>query len=115
MVERVLRPCLTPGCPGLTRKGLYCETHRPKPSPYDRKWRGVRDAALRREPMCRECGFRRAVMVDHILAVRAGGARLDPRNLRPLCRFCHDRITYFATRDTHDLNVRFPKRRKRFS
>lgn len=54
-------------------------------------------------------------MVDHIIPIKAGGARLDPRNLRPLCWPCHDRITYFQTRDSRDLGVQFPKRRKLYS
>ena len=31
--------------------------------------------------------------VDHIQPIAEGGARLDPANLRPLCKPCHSRHT----------------------
>jgi 5-methylcytosine-specific restriction endonuclease McrA len=32
-----------------------------------------------------------AVIVDHVVPRKAGGAPLDPRNLRSLCRACDNR------------------------
>lgn len=55
-------------------------------------WRCTRQAILRRD--CYRCTWvedgqrctARAVVVDHIVARSAGGAPLDPANLRGLCR-----------------------------
>lgn len=60
---------------------------------YDARWRKVRKRYLARNPVCEDCQEQGDVtvadMVDHIIPLRAGGARLDPRNLRALCWPCH--------------------------
>jgi 5-methylcytosine-specific restriction protein A len=41
--------------------------------------------------MCDNLGrIREATLLDHIVPIRDGGAILDPANLQPLCRWCHD-------------------------
>jgi 5-methylcytosine-specific restriction protein A len=77
---------------------------RPTPSPpemrgtanergYDADWQRLRLAVLSREPFCRRCAAEGrttgATLVDHIVPIRAGGARLDDANLQPLCVLCH--------------------------
>lgn len=63
---------------------------------YDAKWRAVRLAYLRRHPLCEDClaegKTTPAVMVHHIVAIKAGGARLDPGNLRSQCTAHHEAI-----------------------
>jgi len=45
---------------------------------------------IRRErPICEHCGVAPSRMVDHIVPLRAGGARLDLANLQALCLTCH--------------------------
>jgi 5-methylcytosine-specific restriction endonuclease McrA len=52
-------------------------------------WRKARAEALRRASgLCAGCGAR-AVDVDHIRALRAGGDPLGQDNLIPLCHGCH--------------------------
>lgn len=64
---------------------------------YDRQWRKVRAAHLAREPLCRICKtsgiIEAATVVDHIQPIRERpDLRLDPSNLRSLCKTCHDRL-----------------------
>jgi 5-methylcytosine-specific restriction protein A len=45
---------------------------------------------IRRErPICEHCGVAPSRMVDHIVPLRAGGARLEVGNLQALCLPCH--------------------------
>lgn len=65
---------------------------------YDAAWRKVRLAVLRDEPLCRMCKeagrITPAVDVDHIIAIAdRPDLRLDPSNLRPLCKSCHSSRT----------------------
>ncbi len=56
---------------------------------YDGDWRRVRLAVLARDGWtCQLCGDL-ADQVDHVLPLAAGGARLDPANLRACCRRCN--------------------------
>ena len=57
-------------------------------------WRKTRAALLDARPACVTPGCGRpATHVDHIVALRAGGAALDAANLQPLCHSCHSRET----------------------
>jgi 5-methylcytosine-specific restriction protein A len=102
-----LRPCVEPGCPELVPSGR-CAVHQTaryrkvertrgtaKERGYDKDWRRVRDDVLRDEPCCRLCApaVSLAVEVDHVKPLAQGGARLDRRNLQPLCRPCHQKKT----------------------
>lgn len=101
--------CSRPGCSGLVRAGVcsVCGNLRVRVAAehdgrrgsaarrgYDSRWRRVRLMRLAREPLCRLCAARgrvaAAVLVDHIVPIRDGGAVLDDDNLQPLCRECHD-------------------------
>ncbi len=59
---------------------------------YDRNWAKLRAEFIRANPVCVFCRHPAAV-VDHVRPLTAGGARLDPGNLRSVCRKCHDLIT----------------------
>lgn len=63
-------------------------------------WKSLRRIHMRAHPLCvacleqgflTDCTLPRAGVVDHIIAVSAGGARYDVRNLWTLCRDCHER------------------------
>lgn len=60
-------------------------------------WRRCRAAYLRVNPMCVECRRRgalvAAVVVDHVVPIKDGGARFDWNNLQALCVPCHNRKT----------------------
>jgi 5-methylcytosine-specific restriction protein A len=61
-------------------------------------WQQLRDAQLRREPMCVECKrwyrLTPATVADHIVPHK-GDPKLfyDPENLQSLCASCHSRKT----------------------
>ena len=60
-----------------------------------RQWRKLRLMILQRDPICKECEkknrFVSSVVVDHILSIRLGGAKLSPDNLQGLCTTCHNK------------------------
>lgn len=62
---------------------------------YDRKWRRVRAAKLRADPLCAECISKGRVTaadtVDHIIPIeQRPDLRLAWDNLRSMCRDCHE-------------------------
>lgn len=69
---------------------------------YDLDWIKVRSKVLARNKQC-ACGAPSQV-VDHIVPIRMGGARLDISNLRAMCKVCHNRKT--ATQDGGFGNAR---------
>jgi 5-methylcytosine-specific restriction protein A len=101
-------PCRVPGCPFLVARGEACPRHGKQRAPdlrgsaasrgYDGAWRRLRLAILRRHPLCADCEAEgrwvRATEVHHIVPIAVDPSRrLDPTNLRPLCRGCHRRVT----------------------
>jgi 5-methylcytosine-specific restriction protein A len=60
-------------------------------------WRAVRAAFLREHPVCVRCEGRgrlvAAVVADHVLPLKDGGARFDWANLQGLCVACHNSKT----------------------
>jgi len=62
-----------------------------------RQWRDARGKYLRLNPWCQVCTLlrlqTRAAEVDHIIAINKGGAPLDPRNFRGLCKRHHSQKT----------------------
>ena len=106
------RPCHTPGCPGTTRDGKWCERckgkrHRgtiddtaarkaDKLFYKSTRWRQLRERKLAYEPLCEECHqqgrIESASEVDHIVPRSAGG-RDHTDNLQALCETCHARKT----------------------
>lgn len=68
-----------------------------KPDAFDyngRKWRNLRAAFLKENPLCCMCEAEGmvivATVVDHIKRVADGGAGYDKSNLQPLCKKHHD-------------------------
>lgn len=56
---------------------------------YDSTWEKLSRMIRRERPICQHCGVAPSRMVDHIVPLRAGGARLDVGNLQALCHQCH--------------------------
>lgn len=55
-------------------------------------WIVIRERQLVRQPFCQGCpddALTPAYAVDHIVPIRAGGAKRDPANLQSLCQPCH--------------------------
>ena len=77
------------------------EAPAPRPSPsrvYDRAWQRLRLSTIADQPLCRFC-LDEGVMtptdeIDHIVPVaQRPDLRLDPSNLRGLCKSHHSRHT----------------------
>ena len=103
-------PCRHPGCGAVLARPGYCDTHRKAVHrDYGRarrsfdaelgfyqsaQWRAVRAAFLRQQPLCCACEVRGrvvpAVVVDHVVPIKQGGARFDPENLQALCVSDHN-------------------------
>ena len=62
---------------------------------YDKDWLKVREKHLRINPFCTVCG-ERGNEVDHIKSIEeAPDLRLEPSNLRTLCKRHHSRRTVY--------------------
>lgn len=104
------RPCRYEGCRNLCEYGhSYCKLHLQKQmNDYNRynrdkevqafytskAWKSTRMHKLRDQPLCEEClrqnRITPAVLVDHIIPIKNGGAKLDYNNLQSLCQVCHE-------------------------
>lgn len=116
------RPCTFLGCAALVQGGSRCPAHPYAPRVYDQQardydrergsarergyghvWKRVRDAHLRRQPLCQYCLLegvvKAAEMVDHIVEIKDGGARFKTSNLQSLCNSCHRRKTEATRRE----------------
>lgn len=91
-----------PNKPPRHRPGAGGTQHDPRPQShkrgYDWAWRRLRAWLLHRSPLCRDCEdqgrVRPAADVHHVVKIADDPRRrLDPGNLRPLCRDCHNRRT----------------------
>ena len=117
MPQKAKRPCRYRGCPRLTDLSSgYCEEHEKlQVRAYDKarapihnqrygsKWRKLRKRFLGANPLCEQCRLQGkytiATEVHHIKPLSAGGTH-DERNLMPLCKSCHSRIT-LTTENQH--------------
>ena len=113
MAKRAPTPCRYPGCAAVVPVPGYCNQHRVAVHrDYGRarrgfdaqvgfyqsaRWRAVRAAFLREHPVCAACAARgrvvAAVVADHVVPVKDGGARFDAAGLQSLCISCHNRKT----------------------
>ena len=102
-------PCRHPGCAAVLTTHGYCDAHRAEiHRDYGRArrrfdseigfyqsaaWRAVRAAFLREHPTCVRCAQQgrvvAAVVVDHVVPLKDGGARFDWASLQGLCIACH--------------------------
>lgn len=120
------RPCAYPRCPQKVRGGggSFCPAHArqkdrargsAKARGYDQAWTAFSRAWLARFPWCGQradgwlhaddsrCWQRgemvRADVTDHVLALRDGGAHLDPQNSQSLCASCNAAKAWAARRE----------------
>lgn len=111
------KPCAMPACGELVEHGkARCERHRrdqdrdarirrPHEAFYDsRAWRRLSARVLAEEPICQGwpygsgCG-KPTTIVDHIVALQDGGARMERSNCRALDRACHGDKTQWEIRN----------------
>ncbi|WP_143295494.1 HNH endonuclease [Burkholderia pseudomallei] len=117
MPRRAPTPCRFPGCAEVLASPGYCAAHRGwAHRDYGRArrtfdaelgfykssaWQQCRAAYLRAHPLCAHCSGRghtvAARVVDHVVPIKDGGARLDWANLQSLCTRCHNRKTATET------------------
>lgn len=104
-------PCRYFGCPEFTTQA-YCHRHKEyekaikadyekryekKRDPFygSQRWQKVRNRYAKKNPLCEECEKNGRLVsmkvVDHIVDIKDGGAKLDPDNLQSLCSECHNR------------------------
>jgi len=61
------------------------------------RWRRLRDAYIRHNPLCELCSKVGLVtpgeVVDHVIELKDGGAPWDVGNLMTVCRECHQKKT----------------------
>lgn len=98
-------------CPGRATHGSYCAKHKPQDwraqdrkrgtaaqRGYDSRWAKVSKLWKLAHPLCEECGRRGTIgpaqEVDHIIPLKAGGAKYNPVNLQSLCRAHHREKTF---------------------
>jgi 5-methylcytosine-specific restriction enzyme A len=108
------KPCAHTGCTVLVNRAeRFCPAHqrqswrertaRRRADPVEAPlqalynstaWRRFRRVFLADHPLCVECGalgrVTAANVVDHVVAIRDGGAIWDEANLQPLCATHHD-------------------------
>ena len=118
MPNGMWKQCKVAGCAGLTR-GKYCPAHahleekekRERAAHYNKTvrdaeaqafyespaWRRLRKLKLAVMPICEICyaqgRITPAVLVDHIVEIKDGGAPLDMANLQSVCQRCHNKKT----------------------
>lgn len=89
-------PCNNMALPG----SAYCQEHTPARAPKDTDrfylsitWRHFRAWYLSKHPLCEQCEkegrITPAVMVDHIVEIKDGGALTSESNAQALCWKCH--------------------------
>ena len=118
MPQKMLRHCHKQGCLNLTRE-KYCEKHKyleerdrqERQRYYNENirstevqsfyespaWRKLRRQKLSQMPLCEICFANKritpAVIVDHKVEIKDGGAALNMENLQSVCYACHNKKT----------------------
>ncbi|WP_152972061.1 HNH endonuclease signature motif containing protein, partial [Desulfatitalea tepidiphila] len=105
MANKPRKYCAAFPCPNLAEPGSsHCREHRPPaaekvtdPFYNSTAWKRFRTWYKSKHPLCEDClaaGHLAPVdIVDHVVEIKDGGARLDESNARSLCRSCHARKT----------------------
>lgn len=83
-----------PSCKKLSTK-KYDKNYRNQENDkfyHSREWKRVRGLQLSKHPLCIMCSHP-ASIVDHIVEIQDGGAKLSLTNLQSLCTSCHNTKT----------------------
>ena len=56
---------------------------------HSKEWTRLRKAFIAENPFCVVC-HQYAKIIDHIIPIKQGGAKLDENNLQSLCLACHN-------------------------
>jgi 5-methylcytosine-specific restriction protein A len=102
------KPCRKSGCPNLVSDGSgFCADHQEvrrdrakKTEPFycTAAWQRARSIKRKNSPLCEACLSNgktvAAQMVDHIIEIKEGGAKLAQSNLQSLCFDCHNKKTH---------------------
>jgi len=86
--------------PNIAVNGAYCQEHQPAKAPKETDpfylsvaWRRFRDWYIGKHPLCEPCEregrLTPAVMVDHIIEIKDGGALTSDENAESMCWKCH--------------------------
>jgi len=95
-----MKYCAAFPCNQIATKGAYCEEHQPSRAPKETDsfylsvaWRRFREWYICKHPLCEQCEREgrliKADMVDHIIEIKDGGARLAEENAMSMCWKCH--------------------------
>lgn len=75
-------------------------------------WRSLRRYKIQMNPLCEKCESKGLTEpgkeIDHVTAIRDGGARLSLHNLQTLCRSCH------ASKSAHEREKRKKINQKKY-
>jgi len=101
MANKSRKYCAAFPCPNLAIPGSsYCQEHQPARAPKETdpfylsvRWRRFRDWYIGKHPLCEQCEregrLTRAVMVDHVIEIKDGGALTSEENALAMCWKCH--------------------------
>lgn len=127
MPTRAKKICAHPQCGKTITAGAYCHDHMQAKgsaskswmdtSDHQRKvyhsarWKALRKKILRASPCCIKCKEDGRIVaashVDHIKAVKDGGAIWDEENLQSLCRSCH------SSKTSQEIHARRAEQRRK--
>lgn len=105
MGNKARKYCAKFPCRNMAEPGsAHCTEHQAARAPKETdpfylspQWRRFRSWYLSRHPLCKMCqaiGFMTpAVIVDHVVELKDGGAPFDENNAQSLCWACHNRKT----------------------
>ena len=101
MPTAAYQECRYPRCPNYAVHRGYCSTHVNPPTQTpgglntrNRRFLWLRDAFLKRHPMCNHCKTDPATILDHITPHRGIPMLFwSERNWQALCIHCHGRKT----------------------
>lgn len=110
MANKSQKYCAAYPCKRLVPAGQsYCAEHRPSISKKKTdsfystaQWQRFRAWYRTKHPFCEEClkhdQFVPMAIVDHIVEIKDGGAKLSEGNCQSLCRSCHQKKTAAESR-----------------
>ena len=69
---------------------------------HTKQWKQIRLFILARDPICKVCGKKASIQVDHIIDIsKRPDLRLDTKNLQGLCIECHSAKTKREMNETY--------------